>query len=59
MSDHHTVLGEIADVKNAVTAENHSKIRTRNLKNIEGDNALKFLFILEQTLMKLYENNSN
>ena len=59
MSDHYTVLGEIPDVKYEVTAESHCKIRTTNLKNIKGDNALKFLFILEQRLMKLDENNLN
>ena len=59
MSDHYTVLGEIPDVKYEVTAESHSKIRTRNLKNIKSDNALKFLFILKQRLMKLDENNLN
>ena len=59
MSDHHTILGGFPDVKIEVTAKSHSKIRTRNLKNIKGDSALKFLFILEQTLRKLDKNNAN
>ena len=45
MSDHYTVLGEIPYVKVEVTTESHCKTQTRNLKNIKGENTLKFWFI--------------
>ena len=57
MSDHYSVLGEIPAVKTEVITTDDSIIRTRNLKNIKGDKALNFLFLLEQRLMKLDVNN--
>ena len=59
MSDHYTVLGEIPEVEIDATTANQSNIFTRNLRNIKGDNTLKFLFLLEQKLLKLDANNMN
>ena len=56
MSDHHTVLGKNPVVKNERKTK-QSKIRTRNSKNFNGDGALKFLFFLEQKIMKLDGNS--
>ena len=55
-SDQYTVVGEIhIDIKNSQQKQQFF-FKTRNLKNIKGDKAVSFLFLLGQKLMKLEEN---
>ena len=55
ISDHFTVIGEIP--VSSIAEQQKPNVLTRNLKNLKGDKALNFLFLLDQKLQKLLTSN--
>ena len=53
ISDHYTVLGAIPGVFVNESKNRESKQLSRDLRKIDGGNALNFLFLLDQTLKKI------
>ena len=56
ISDHYAVLGAISGVIVKESKNRKMKQLSRDLRKIKGGNALKFLFLLDQTLKKLEQS---